>query len=130
MIKSSADTEYRKAKDSLRGRDYSAPFISFYDSAKCRPNCKTMCISYNAIIRMGFPERVDAVYDDEAKTLTIVPEVDGRLALYKFANRRTYKNTCTITKFLDYCGLDINKYKGRYYGKMVDGSFICELYEK
>lgn len=130
MIKSSADTEYRKTKDSLRGRDYSAPFISFYDSAKCRPNCKTMCISYNAIEHMGFPERIDTIYDDETKTLTIVPAIDGKLALYKFANRRAHKNTCTITRFLDYCGLYINKYKGRYYGKIVDGAFVCELYEK
>lgn len=130
MIKSSTDAEYRKRKDSLRGRDYSAPFVSFYDSAKSRPGCKTMCISYNAIIRMGFPERIDTFYDDEAKTLTIVPSVDGRLALYKFANKRCYKNTCTITRFLDYCGLNIDKYKGRYYGKIVDGAFVCELYEK
>lgn len=130
MIKSSADIEYTRTKDSYRGRDYGAPFVSFYDSGKCRPGCKTMCISYNAITRMGFPERVDATYDDETKVLTVTPSVEGKLSLYKFATHRAYKNTCTVTRFLDYCGLDINKYKGRYYGKITDGIFVCELYEK
>lgn len=130
MIKSSADVEYRKTKDSIKGRDYSAPFISFYNSSKNGTNCKTMCLSYNAIEHMGFPERIDTFYDDETNMLTIVPAIDGKLALYKFANHRAHKNTCTITRFLDYCGLNIEKYKGRYYGKIVDGAFVCELYEK
>lgn len=130
MIKSSADAAYTRTKDSYRGRDCSAPFVSFYNSAKSRPGCKTMCISYNAITSMGFPERVDAAYDDETKVLTVTPSVEGKLSLYKFATHRAYKNTCTVTRFLDYCGLDFNKIKGRYYGKIVDGTFVCELYEK